>query len=512
MTFPIISLFATLVIGFGFGFLVRFIYGKFNYNSIDMQSKKLLEDIDTKNRSFEKEKNLFEENRSKELEYLSLEKKTLDDAKNAFHHAQNNLVRLEASLDTKNHKIEQREKQLSSLEEKLQKTYDDLQSERVAIKNSLEKISLLTTEEAKDLLFQQLESDLEKEISTLLIKKEEAARHTADTMARDILLNTISRLATEMSVESVVSSVNLPNDDMKGRIIGREGRNIRALETKTGVDIIIDDTPEAIILSCFDPVRREVARLTIERLITDGRIQPSRIEEIHTKVMAEINDIIHQEGENACIDLGIHNINPDLKQYIGRMKYRSSYGQNLLSHSIEVAKLASMMAGDLGLSRELAKRGGLLHDIGKIIMDDDRGHVMAGADLAKRFNESEEVINCILAHHEEVAHSTPESMVVRLADAISASRPGARRDSFERYIERLENLEKIALEFKKIEKAYAIQAGRELRVIVNSTHTTDEEAKILARDIADKIENKLRYPGQIRVTIFRETRFVEYAK
>jgi ribonuclease Y len=511
MIFSLTSL-LMLLIGFIFGFLIRYIYSKLKYDSIDMKSKRLFVDIESQNLSLEKEKKLFEEKKTKDLEYIELEKKNLEDSKATFSQTQNNLVRLETSLESKSQKLEQREKEISSLEESVETEKQELEKERTEIREKLEQISQLSKEEAQDLLLKQLEKELDKEMALLITQKEDEARDKADNMARNIILNTISRLATEMTVESVVSSVNLPNDEMKGRIIGREGRNIRALETKTGVDIIIDDTPEAIILSCFDPIRREAARLTIERLIVDGRIQPARIEEIHNKVMNEIYEIIRQEGENACFNLGIHNIHPEMKKYIGRMKYRSSYGQNLLAHSVEVAHLASMMAGDLGLNRELAKRGGLLHDIGKIIMDDDRGHVMAGADLAKRFGESEEVINCILAHHEEVPHSTPESMIVRLADAISASRPGARRDSFERYIERLENLENIALEFKKIEKAYAIQAGRELRVIVNSHNTTDSEAKILARQIADKIESNLRYPGQIRVTIFRETRFVEYAK
>jgi ribonuclease Y len=278
------------------------------------------------------------------------------------------------------------------------------------------------------------------------------------------------------------------------------------------VDIIIDDTPEAIVLSCFDPVRREVARISIERLVMDGRIQPSRIEEIVEKVKQEVEEVIRNEGENACYELGIQGIAPELKRYIGRLKYRTSYGQNVLSHAKEVSHLSSIMATELGLDKEMCKRAGLLHDIGKAVVEEDKGHAITGGELAKRFGEPDVVVNSILAHHEDVDAMTPEAVVIQIADTISASRPGARRDSFESYIRRLENLENIALGFKKTEKAYAIQAGRELRVLINSVETNDEEAKILARDISKKIENELRYPGQIKVTVIRESRVTEYAK
>jgi ribonuclease Y len=320
-------------------------------------------------------------------------------------------------------------------------------------------------------------------------------------------------MASEVNAEVTVTSVNLPNDEMKGRIIGREGRNIRTLETLTGVDVIIDDTPEAVVVSCFDPVRKEVGKRSLERLISDGRIHPTRIEEVVQKVTSEISQSIYEEGEKVLFDLGIHHMKPEGIRGVGRLQYRTSYGQNVLAHSREVAVFAGMIAAEVGADREVAKRGGLLHDVGKgIETDGDSNHVELGVELAKRIGEEDRVINCVAAHHGDVPHSCVESVIVQVADALSASRPGARRETLDNYIKRLESLEQIAEEFDGVQKAYAIQAGRELRIMVDQEKVSDVEAKEIAQNIARKIEAQLRYPGRIKVTMIRETRIVEYAR
>ncbi|MCX8013375.1 MAG: ribonuclease Y, partial [Rectinema sp.] len=312
---------------------------------------------------------------------------------------------------------------------------------------------------------------------------------------------------------STVSSVSLPSDEMKGRIIGREGRNIRTLETLTGVDIIIDDTPEAVVISCFDPIQREIAKISLERLIADGRIHPARIEEMVQKVTREINQKLYDEGEKVVFDLGLHNMSPELIRALGRLHYRTSYGQNVLMHSKEVAVIAGLLAAELGLNREIAKRGALLHDIGKgIVTDSDKNHTEIGTEIARKFGEDPRIINAIAAHHNDVEPSCPESVIVQIADAISAARPGARRETLDNYIKRLEDLEAVAESFAGVEKAFAIQAGRELRIIVNNEQVSDDEARELCKSIAKKIESDLRYPGRIKVTIIRETRIVEYAR
>ena len=326
-------------------------------------------------------------------------------------------------------------------------------------------------------------------------------------------MTSIQRLATEVSGEITTSSVSLPSDEMKGRIIGREGRNIRTLETLTGVDIIIDDTPEAVVISCFDPVRKEIARVALERLVQDGRIHPARIEEMVNKVSREVGRIIVDEGEKVVFDLGFHNMGPELVKALGRLHFRTSYGQNVLLHSKEVAILSGMIASEVGADPEIAKRGGLLHDIGKgAETESEANHAELGAELVKRLGEDPRVVNCVLAHHNDVEPSCPEAIIVQVADAISAARPGARRESLDNYIKRLESLENIAKGFDGVDNAFAIQAGRELRIMVNSDTVTDDSAKKIARGIADRIEAELRYPGKIKVTIIRETRVVEYAK
>jgi ribonuclease Y len=377
----------------------------------------------------------------------------------------------------------------------------------------LERISGLTTEQAKAIIIQNLENDAKHDAQALINKIEQEANISGEKKARDILVAAIQRLATEVTGEVTVTTVTLPNDEMKGRIIGREGRNIRTLETLTGVDIIIDDTPEAVVISCFDPVRREIAKVALERLITDGRIHPARIEEIVTKVTKDVSQKIFEEGEKVLFDLGIHNIKQDAIRALGRLYFRTSYGQNVLYHSREVAIIAGILAAEIGANRDLAKRAALLHDIGKgIESDSDLNHAEIGMDMARKMGEDPRVINAIGSHHNDMEPSCIESVIVQIADAISAARPGARRETLDNYIKRLENLENIAEGFVGVEKAYAIQAGRELRIIVNNEAVNDDQSRALAKEIAKKIENDLRYPGRIKVTIIRETRVVEYAR
>ena len=371
----------------------------------------------------------------------------------------------------------------------------------------------MSREEAKNIIIEQMKSEASRDGQVYINKIEAETQLQADKLARDIIVTSIQRLATEVSGEITTASVSLPSDEMKGRIIGREGRNIRTLETLTGVDIIIDDTPEAVVISCFDPVRKEIARVALERLVQDGRIHPARIEEVVNKVSKEVGRIIVDEGEKVVFDLAIPNMGPELIRALGRLHFRTSYGQNVLLHSKEVAILSGMIASEVGADTEIAKRGGLLHDIGKgAETESDANHAELGADLVKRLGEDPRVVNCILAHHGDVEPTCIEAVIVQIADAISAARPGARRESLDNYIKRLESLENIAKGFDGVENAYAIQAGRELRILVDSDNVTDEQAREIATGIAQRIEAELRYPGKIKVTIIRELRVVEYAR
>jgi len=380
-------------------------------------------------------------------------------------------------------------------------------------KERLEKISGLTGEEAKKMLMQAMEVEAKYESMKIIKKIEEEARERADKKAKEIIAFAIQRYAGDYVGEDTVSVVSLPNEEMKGRIIGREGRNIRALEAATGVDIIIDDTPEAVILSCFNPLRREVARISIERLISDGRIHPARIEEIVSKVAEEMEEKIKDSGEQAVFDLGVHNVHPEIIKLLGRLKFRSSYAQNIYQHSLEVAFICGAIASELRLNPKDAKRAGLLHDIGKAVDHEIEGsHATIGADLAKKYGENEEIVHSILAHHEDVETTSLLDVIVQAADALSGARPGARREMLETYIKRLEELERIANSFQGVEKSYAIQAGREIRIVVNSEKISDDSINVISRDIAKKIETDLSYPGQIKVVVIRETRSIEYAK
>lgn len=439
--------------------------------------------------------------------------KEIKDRRNEVSRLERRCVSREESLDRK---LDQLEKKDESLNQKI-KEYEDKTAEVEQIKvqqtEKLEELSGLTAESAKELLIAQVEEQARFEAAQKLIEIEAQLKEDAEEKARNIIALAISRIASDQVAESTVSVVALPNDDMKGRIIGREGRNIRAVETATGVDLIIDDTPEAITISSFDPIRREVARLTLEKLVSDGRIHPTRIEETVEKAKREVESRIKQAGEKAVFETGIHGLNNELVKILGRLMYRTSYGQNVLNHSVEVSYIAGIIADELGVDGTLARRAGLLHDIGKAMTQEVEGsHVQIGVEIAKKYKESKDVIHAIEAHHGDVEPRTVTAMIVQAADAISAARPGARREDIENFIKRLQKLEEICSGFDGVDKAYAIQAGREVRVMVKPEEVNDQSMVLLARDMAKKIEGELKYPGQIKVNIIRESRATDFAK
>ena len=430
---------------------------------------------------------------------VQLQEKRIIQKEEALEKRANNLEKKEKELD---HKYQENDDIRKELEENLSKQTEILQ-----------KISGLTSQEAKTYLLAEVEKQIVDEKAALIKDLELKAKEDANKNAREILGYAIQKCAADHTSETTVSVVSLPNDDMKGRIIGREGRNIKALETLTGIDLIIDDTPEAVILSGFDPLRREVAKIALEKLIDDGRIHPAKIEEMVEKAKEEVQAVIKSEGERAMLETGVNGLSPELVKLIGKLKYRTSYGQNVLNHSIEVANLARIMADEIGVDSKLARRAGLLHDIGKALDHDMEGtHVEIGVDVLKKFKENPNVINAVQAHHGDVEPLTIEAILVQAADAISASRPGARRETLETYIKRLEKLEEIADSFEGVEKSFAIQAGREVRLIVKPDKVSDSEMVIMARDVAKKVESEMEYPGQIKVNVIRETRAIEYAK
>lgn len=419
----------------------------------------------------------------------------------------------EESVDKKADAIERREADYTSRIAKLQekeKRVSELEKQGL---QELERVCGLTSEQAKEELLRAVEEDVKVDVARLYRELESRAREEADKKAKEYVVNAIQRCAVDHVSEATISVVQLPSDEMKGRIIGREGRNIRTLETLTGVDLIIDDTPEAVVLSAFDPIRREIARVALEKLIVDGRIHPARIEEMVEKAQREVENLIREEGETAAMDVGVHGIHPELIKLLGRMKFRSSYGQNALKHSIEVAQLSGLLAGEIGADVRLAKRAGLLHDIGKSIDHEVEGsHIQIGVDLCRKYKESAVVINAVAAHHGDVEPESLVACIVQAADAISAARPGARRETLETYTNRLKQLEDITNTFKGVDKSFAIQAGREIRVMVLPEHVNDADMVILARDIAKQIEAELEYPGQIKVNVIRESRAIDYAK
>ena len=423
------------------------------------------------------------------------------------------LIQKEESLDKKADSFEQKEKDYERKVQEVEKKKKDLQEVISRQMSELQRIACLTEEEAKEMMMRELEKQMVNEKAALIKQMAEETKEEAAKNAREILTYTIQKCAADHTAETTVSIVALPNDDMKGRIIGREGRNIKALETLTGIDLIIDDTPEAVVLSGFDPLRREVAKIALEKLIDDGRIHPAKIEEMVEKAKEEVAETIKSEGERASLETGVIGLNPELIKLIGKLKYRTSYGQNVLNHSIEVSNLARIMAEELGLDSKRAARAGLLHDIGKALDHDMEGtHVEIGVEILKKFKENPLVINAVEAHHEDVPPQTLEAVLVQAADAISASRPGARRETLEAYIKRLEKLEEIADSFEGVDKSYAIQAGREVRIIVKPEKVSEAEMTVMAKDIAKRVEDEMDYPGQIKVNVIRESRAIEYAK
>ena len=423
------------------------------------------------------------------------------------------MIQKEENLDKRSEKLENKEKEIAKKDGEIEERKKELENEISKQIVELERISGLTRDEAKEQILNEIDKQITNEKALLMRELNEKYKEEADKNAKEIIGYAIQKCAADHTSETTVSIVSLPNDDMKGRIIGREGRNIKAIETLTGIDLIIDDTPEAVVISGFDPLRREVAKIALEKLIDDGRIHPSKIEEMVEKAKEEVENTIKEEGERAVLETGVIGLHPDLVKLIGKLKYRTSYGQNVLNHSIEVSNLARIMAEELGLNPKLARRAGLLHDIGKALDHDMEGtHVEIGVEVLKKYKENPLVINAVEAHHGDVEPQTLEAVLVQAADAISASRPGARRETLEAYIKRLQNLEEIADSFDGVEKSFAIQAGREVRIVVKPEKISDDQMTILARDVAKKVENEMDYPGQIKVNIIRETRVVDYAK
>lgn len=493
------------------GWLIRWTYAKFKLTSIEQKAVRLNEEAIKEAEA--KSKELLIETRDLLLKEQQQQERDARERRGELQKTERRLLVKEENLERKQSELDVQKRQLADKEATHVQRDKDLSEMEAKWIQELERVASMTSEEAKQLIIDNLQVDAKRDAQIVINKIEQEAQLKADKLARDIIVTTIQRIATEVSSEVTVTTVSLPSDEMKGRIIGREGRNIRTLETLTGVDIIIDDTPEAVVISCFDPVRKEIARVSLERLVQDGRIHPARIEEVVTKVTKEITRVIIEEADKVLFDLGIHNMSQEMIRALGKLHFRTSYGQNVLNHSKEVAVLAGMIASEVGADREIARRGGLLHDIGKgIESDGDANHAEMGADLAKRLGEDPRVINSILSHHDDIEPSCIESVIVQIADAISAARPGARRETIDNYIKRLENLEHIAESFTGVDKAFAIQAGRELRILVNNESVSDDGAKDIAKGIAGRIEAELRYPGRIKVTIIRETRVVEYAR
>ena len=500
-----------LIIGLPIGYILRKNVGEKTIGSAEQQAQNLILDAQTQAENLKKEKVL---EAKEEIHHLRSDlENEIRLRRNEINKTEKRILQKEENLERKLDNIDKREQGLTKRERSMDEKHKEIDSYIAKQVEELERISGYTRDEAKQVLLDEVEKDVRKDASALITQIESEAKEEADKRAKEIITMAIQRYAADQVTETTVSVVNLPNDDMKGRIIGREGRNIRAIETLTGVDLIIDDTPEAVILSGFDPVRREIARIALEKLIVDGRIHPARIEEMVQKATKEVNTIIKEEGEKACFETGVHNLHPELTKLLGRLKYRTSYGQNVLQHSIEVATLAGLMASELGYDVRLAKRGGLLHDIGKSIDHEVEGtHVEIGVNICKKYKESWKVINAVESHHGDTEAITLEAVLVGAADALSAARPGARRETLESYIKRLESLENIANTTKGVDKSYAIQAGREIRVAVKPSMVKDDEIPMLARDIAKKIEAELEYPGQIKVNVIRETRATEIAK
>ena len=509
--FAVIGIVVGLAIGFVIGMIYRKKVAEREIGSAEMEATRLINEAIRSGESRKKE--MLLEAKDEIHRSRTEHDKEVKERRAELSKQERRLEQKETTLDKKTEAFERKEEELAKKLQKVAETQskvDELVKEQML---KLEEISGLTQEQAKTYLLQSVEEEVRHEAAMKIKEIEAQLKDEAESTAREVIATAIQRCAADHAAETTVSVVALPNDEMKGRIIGREGRNIRTLETITGVDLIIDDTPEAITVSSFDPVRREVARLALEKLIADGRIHPTRIEDMVEKARKEVDRTIREEGERACYETGVHNLNPELVKILGRQKYRTSYGQNVLNHSIEVSHIAGLMAAELGVDVALAKRAGLLHDLGKSIDHEVEGsHVQLGADLVRKYKENPVVINAVEAHHGDVEPKTVIAVLVQAADAISAARPGARRENVENYIRRLQKLEELTGSYPGVDKAFAIQAGREVRIMVKPEVVTEDNMILLARDIAKKIEAELEYPGQIKINVIRETKAVEYAK
>ncbi|MDD4437348.1 MAG: ribonuclease Y [Tissierellia bacterium] len=499
------------IIGIIIGFFIRKSISESKIGSAEIEAKRIIEDANQKAETRKRE--ILVEAKDEAHKLRNEYERENKERRNEIQRNEKRLIKKEEMLDSKSLVVEKKDEMLQKKLKEIEIKQDKLEAIHQRQIEELEKISGLSTEEAKSILINNIKREAEQEAAIAVKEIERESKETAERKAREIITYAIQKCSADHVAETTVSVVDLPNDEMKGRIIGREGRNIRALEQLTGIDIIIDDTPEAVVISGFDPIRREVARLALEKLIADGRIHPARIEEMVDKAKKEVDQIIKDEGEQATLDTGIHGIHPELIKLLGRLKFRTSYGQNVLKHSIEVSYLAGIMAAELGADVKIAKRAGLLHDLGKAVDHEVEGpHVTIGEDLAKKYKESKAVIHAIAAHHGDTEPQTVEAVLIQAADAISAARPGARRETLETYIKRLEKLEEISNSFEGVEKSFAIQAGREVRIMVKPEVTSDSSIILIAKDIVKKIEEEMEYPGQIKVNVIREIRATEYAK
>ncbi len=519
------SLIGGLVVGFVIGFMIYHFALKSKTDKSKRLANKMVEEAITEAKTLrkeaiaegksevQKERNAFETEKREHNAEVQRTEQRLQQRESSLDKKEAMLEKKETTLDAKLDNIEEIKNNLAAQQEEITRKKQEVSQAHQRMVEELEKVAQLSKEDAKAQLIEAIEEDAKRDAAKQVREIEAKAKDEGDKKAREIVALAIQRCAVDQSSEITVSSVNLPSDEMKGRIIGREGRNIKALEQATGVDFIIDDTPDTVVLSAFDPVRREIARVTLEKLISDGRIHPGRIEDIVAKSTKEIDTQIKDAGENAMFETGVFNLNPELVKLLGRLKFRTSYGQNVLKHSVEVALLAGLMASELGANVNICKRAGLLHDIGKSIDHETEGtHISIGVDIAKKYRENDEIVHCIAAHHNDIDPQTIEAVIVQCADAISGSRPGARRESLENYVKRLEQLESIANSHAGVEKSFAIQAGREVRIIVKPEVVDDAATVFLARDIAKQIENEMQYPGQIKVNVIRELRSVDYAK